>query len=76
MLDTILTLHIFFIFSLLYVYYVPNMIKKLELILLKIKFGYVQISVPKFGIPILKTTYTNCSSRNFEHFLIFLRLFL
>ena len=41
--------------------YVTYMIKKLELdllviiILLKIKFGYTQISMPKIGILMLKT---------------------
>ena len=29
------------------------------LVLLKIKFGHAQISVPKTGIPMLKTAYIN-----------------
>ena len=55
------TLHLFFIFSLLCSHYVADLIKKLELhlmlvsILLKIKFGHAQISVPKIGVPISKT---------------------
>ena len=45
------------------------MIKKLELclmlvsVLLKIKFGHTQISVPKIGIPMLKTACINLCRR-------------
>ena len=52
----------FDVFLLLYSYCVINMIKKLELhllvdiILFKTEFGYVQISVPKIGTPMLKYT--------------------
>ena len=59
------TLHLFFIFSLLYSHYVVDLIKKLELrlmeasVLLKIKFGHTQISVPKIGIPMRKTACIN-----------------
>ena len=55
------TLHLFYIFSLLCSDYVADLIKKLELcltvvsVLLKIRFGHAQISVPKIGIPMLKT---------------------
>ena len=53
------TLHLFFIFLLLY------LIKKLELrlmlvsVLLKIKFGHTQISVPKIGILMSETACIN-----------------
>ena len=50
------TLDLFFIFSLLCLHYIADLIKKPELrlmvvsVLLKIKFGQTQISVPKIGI--------------------------
>ena len=55
------TLHLFYIFSILCFDYVADLIKKLELcittvsVLLKIRFGHAQISVPKIGTPKLKT---------------------
>ena len=55
----------FYIFSLLCSDYIANLIKKLELcltvvsILLKIRFGHIQISAPKIGIPMLKTACIN-----------------
>ena len=58
-------LHLIYIFSLLCSDYVTDLIKKLELcsavvtILLKIRFGQNQISVPKSGIPTLKTACIN-----------------
>ena len=57
-------LHLFFIFSLCS-HYVSDLIKKLTLclmevsVLLKIKFGHIQVSVPKIDIPTLKTDYIN-----------------
>ena len=48
-------------FIILCSYYVIDMIKKLELhllvdiILVKIEFGHIQISVPKIGTPMLST---------------------
>ena len=59
------TLHLFFIFSLLFSHYVADLIKKLELhlmvasVVLKIKFGPAQISVPKIGTPMSKTACIN-----------------
>ena len=56
------TLHLFSIFSLLCSDYVADLIKKLELyltVLLKIRFGHAQLSVPKIGIPMLKTASIN-----------------
>ena len=59
------TLHLFSIFSLLCSDYVADLIKKLELclimvsVLLKIRFGHTQISVPKIGIWMLKTAFIN-----------------
>ena len=59
------TLHLFFIFLLLCSHYDADLIKKLELclmavlVLLKIKFRHAQISVPKIGILMLKTTCIN-----------------
>ena len=59
------TLNLFFIFSLLCSHYIADLIKKLELrltivpVLLEIKFGHAQISVPKIGIPMLKTACIN-----------------
>ena len=55
------TLHLFYIFLILCFDYVADLIKKLELcittvsVLLKIRFGHTQISVPKIGTPKLKT---------------------
>ena len=52
--------HLFFIFSLLCSHYVADLIKKLELnlmvvsVLLEIKFGHAQLSLPKIGIRMLK----------------------
>ena len=49
-------LHLIFIFSLLCSHYAADLIKKLELtlmvasVLIKTKFGYASISVPKIGI--------------------------
>ena len=46
-------------------HYIADLVKKLEfclmvvLVLLKIKFGHAQISVPKIGIPMLKTVCIN-----------------
>ena len=56
------TLHLFSIFSLLCSDYVADLIKKLELyltVLRKIRFGHAQLSVPKIGIPMLKTASIN-----------------
>ena len=58
-------MHLFYIFSLLCSDYVADSIKKLELcltvvsILLKIRFGHTQISVPKIGILMSKTACIN-----------------
>ena len=58
-------MHLFFIFSLLFSHYVADLIKKLELhlmvasVVLKIKFGPAQISVPKIGTPMSKTACIN-----------------
>ena len=63
--ETSYTLHLFSIFSLLCSDYVADLTKKMELclavvsVLLKIRFGYVQISVPKIGIPMLKAAFIN-----------------
>ena len=60
-----LALHLFIIFSLLCSHYVSDLIKKLETRLMvvsifrKIKFRHAQISVPKIGISMLKTTSIN-----------------
>ena len=57
------TLHLFFIFLLLCSHYIADLIKKLELhliivsVLLEIKFGHAQISVPKIGLPMSKTVW-------------------
>ena len=54
------TLNLFFIFSLLCLHYIVDSIKKPELglmvvsVLLKIKFGHTQISVPKIEIMMSK----------------------
>ena len=54
------TLHLFYIFSLLCSNYVADLIEKLELrltvvsVLLKVRFGPAQISVPKIGIPMFQ----------------------
>ena len=59
------TLHLFLILLLLCSHYVPDLIKKLELclmvvsVLLKIKFGHVQISVPKMSILMSTTACIN-----------------
>ena len=59
-----LTLHLFIIFSLL-CSHVADLIKKLEMrlmvvsVFLKIKFRHAQISVPKIGIPMSKSTRIN-----------------
>ena len=56
---------IFFILSLLCSDYVADSIKNLELRLIAVlvklqnKFGHVQNSVPKIGIPMSKTACTN-----------------
>ena len=58
-------LHSFLILLLLCSHYVADLMKKLELclmvvsVLLKIKFGHAQISVPKISIPMSKTTCIN-----------------
>ena len=58
-------LHLFFIFSVLCSHYVSSLIRKLQLclmvisVLLKIKLGPTQISVPKIGIMMLKTASIN-----------------
>ena len=64
-------LHLFYIFSLLCSDYVTDLTEKLELrltvvsILLKIRFGHSQISVPKIGIPMSKTACINpCQNMN------------
>lgn len=64
-LQTSYTLHSSFAI-LLYSYYVNDMIKKIEIVLLavlillnKTVFGYAQISVPKISIPISKTVCVN-----------------
>ena len=57
------TLHLFFIFLLLCLHYIADLIKKLQLhlmivsVLLEIKFGHAQISVPKIGLPMSKTVW-------------------
>ena len=58
--------HIYLLFpSLLCSHYVADLIKKLELrlmvvsVLLEIKFGHAQISVPKIGIPMSKNACIN-----------------
>ena len=54
-------LHLFFIFLRLCSYYITVIIKKLKLcllvvlILVKIKYGHPEISVPTIGVPISKT---------------------
>ena len=59
------TLHLFCIFSFSCSDYVADLIKKLELcltvvsILLKIRFGHAQISVPKIGTLMSKTACIN-----------------
>ena len=59
------TLHLFYILSLLCSYYVADLMQKLELcltvvlVLLKLRFGNGQISEPKIGIPMSKTTSIN-----------------
>ena len=63
--ETSYTVHLFSIFSLLCSDYVTDLTKKMELclavvsVLLKIRFGHVQISVPKIGIPMLKAAFIN-----------------
>ena len=63
--ETSYTLPLFSIFSLLCSDYVADLTKKMELclavvsVLLKIRFGHVQISVPKIGIPMLKAAFIN-----------------
>ena len=63
--ETSYTLHLLSIFSLLCSDYDADLTKKLELclavvsVLLKIRFGHVQISVPKIGIPMLKAAFIN-----------------
>ena len=58
-------LHLFYFFSLLCSDYAADQIKKLELrftvvsVLLKIKFGHAQISVPKTSIPMSETACIN-----------------
>ena len=57
--------HLFFIFSLLCSHYVADLIKKLEMnlmvvsVLLEIKFGHAQLSLPKIGIRMLKAACIN-----------------
>ena len=57
------TLH--FIFLLVYSHYIADLIKKLELclmivsVLLEIKFGHVQISLPKISLSMSKTACIN-----------------
>ena len=59
------TLHLFFISSLLCSHYTADLMKKLELrsmivsVLLEIKFGHAQISVPKIGLLMSKTACIN-----------------
>ena len=59
------TLHLLFIFLLLCLYYVADLIRKLELclmvvsVLLKIKFEHAKISMPKIGILMPKTACIN-----------------
>ena len=59
------TLHLFYIFLLLCSDYVADLIEKLELcltvvsVLLKIRFGHTQISMPKIGILMSKTACIN-----------------
>ena len=59
------THYIFYIFWLLCSDYTADLIKKLEMcltvvsVLLKVRFGHVQISVPKIGTPMSKTTCIN-----------------
>ena len=59
------TLHLSYIFSLSCSDYVADLIKNLKLcltvisILLNIRFGHAQISVPKIGIPMPKTACIN-----------------
>ena len=59
------TLHLFYIFLILCFDCVADLIKKLELcitivsVLLKIRFGHAQISVPKISIPVSKTACIN-----------------
>ena len=63
------TLHLFYIFLLLCSHSVADLIKKQELcltvvsILLKIRFRYAQISVPKIGVPMSKKACINCKMR-------------
>ena len=55
--------HLFIIYLLLCSHYVADLVKILELclmvvsVLLKIKFGHGQISVPKISIPMSETAY-------------------
>ena len=68
------TIHyIYFIFSCYYVTdYIADLIKKLELcltvvsVLLKIRFGHAQISVPKISVSMLKTALStpDCCLKN------------
>ena len=63
----------FVVFSLLCSYYVNDIDKKLEfhlrvvIILFKTEFGHAQISVPKIGKPVPKTTCINL----YQFFLVF-----
>ena len=56
---------IFFIFSLLCLHYIADLIKKLEWrlmivsVLLEIKFEHAQVSVPKIGLRMSKTACIN-----------------
>ena len=59
------TWYLFFIFPSFCLYYVTDLIRKLDyvnwfiLFLIRIKFGHTQISVPKIGIPMSKTACIN-----------------
>ena len=63
--NTSYTSYVFFLFPWYLLYYVTDLIKKLDyvncfiLFLIRIKFRHAQISVPKIGIPMSKTACIN-----------------
>ena len=75
-------LHLFFISSLLCSHYIADLMKKLELhsmivsVLLEIKFGHAQISVPKIGLPMSKAACINPCKFLFFHQMNFSELVL
>ena len=75
------TIHwFFFIFSLLCLHYIADLIKKLEWrlmivsVLLEIKFEHAQVSVPKIGLRMSKTACINpCLQKLWKMFLFHLK---